>query len=212
MGDYYTERFHEGGVPLDPIGAVATMIKCGIALSDINLIHTVNDFSKNIVETIPDFSFSPETKKKPEKKNIAPIFENSEKNMNLTKKTQLEVESEANMFVLAGDKLVKDGKSNLAIQNYREAIRLKPDYTEIHFQLSLLYAEQKKFIKALHELNIAIEQEPEYPGFYYNRGLLKIQLFHQLKQEAIQDFLDFQKREPESSGKVQYLLKSLKEN
>ena len=51
----YTERFHEGGIPLDPIGAIATMVKCGMSLSDINLYHAVNDLAKTTTETIPEY-------------------------------------------------------------------------------------------------------------------------------------------------------------
>ncbi|MBF0275169.1 MAG: hypothetical protein HQK84_08065 [Nitrospinae bacterium] len=209
----YTERFHEGGIPLDPIGAIATMIKCGMALSEVNLIHTVNDFSKNVVETIPDYSTFTKTQytnKDNESTHITAKAGLIEIKKDTLKKSKLEIESEVNMLVLAADKLSKEGKKSLAIKVYQEAVELKPQYTEIHFQLSLLHAETGNSLEALRELNIAIRQEPEYSGFYYSRGLLNIELLNILRKSAIQDFKHYQRMEPENAEKVNYLLKSLK--
>jgi tetratricopeptide (TPR) repeat protein len=211
----YTERAHEGGIPLDPIGAIATMVKCGISLNDINLFHAVNDFAKNTTATIPEYYSLELTIRQKHEKSIQSQQKNIEQEIQvkkeILKKSALEIETEVNLLVLAGDALVREGKRDLAIETFQEAVDLKPDYTEIHFQLSLLYAERGELRKALYEMDRCIELQPEFPEFYYSRGLLFMEMREKLHLNAVDDFQTYRNLAPEKAAKVRYLLKRLGE-
>ena len=207
----YTERFHEGGIPLDPIGAIATMVKCGMSLSDINLYHAVNDYAKNTTETIPEYyslelAMKGKTQIQSQQKKIE---EEIEVRKEILEKSALEIETEVNLLVLAGDALVREGKRDLAIQTFEEAVELKPDYTEIHFQLSLLHSEKGELKKALYEIDKCIDLQPEFPEFYYSRGLLSMEMKERLHLDAINDFKNYRNLAPKKAMKVRYLLKLL---
>ncbi|CAG9334100.1 unnamed protein product [Blepharisma stoltei] len=63
-------------------------------------------------------------------------------------------------------------KGNLeAIECYRKAIKICPDWADIYNNLGNALDELGKYPMAIESFNKAIELEPENPSFYNNRGL-----------------------------------------
>jgi tetratricopeptide (TPR) repeat protein len=72
-----------------------------------------------------------------------------------------------------------------AVQEYREALRLKPDYNEVHNQLGLAYLWQNQYQAALASFQTAIKLSPKKePIHYQNVGLTYFRLGK--KAEAMQ--------------------------
>lgn len=62
------------------------------------------------------------------------------------------------------------GNFDEAIQNYTEAIRLKPDYTRAFYNRGVNLAKKRDFTAAITDYSEAIRLQSKYPEAYYNRG------------------------------------------
>jgi len=67
--------------------------------------------------------------------------------------------------------LVKAGQRAAAIEHYREAVRLKPDYIEAHTNLGIALSAIGHVPEAMAEYEAALELNPDYPKAHYNLGL-----------------------------------------
>lgn len=61
-----------------------------------------------------------------------------------------------------------DGRSSEAIDEYRAALRLKPDYAEPHNNLATLYSRQGRMPEAMAEVREALRIQPDYPEAQVN--------------------------------------------
>ena len=75
-----------------------------------------------------------------------------------------------------GNALAGQGKLDEAIAEYREAIRLKPDYALAHNNLGLILGLQGKLDESIAEHREAIRLEPDLADAYCNLGLALRQL------------------------------------
>ena len=62
------------------------------------------------------------------------------------------------------------GKLEEAIAEYREALRLKPDYPEAHANLGNALKDQGKLDEAITECREALRLKPDYAEAHYNLG------------------------------------------
>ncbi len=62
------------------------------------------------------------------------------------------------------------GKSDEAIRNYIDALRIKPDLAEAHSNLATLYYGQGKVVEALKEYKEALKIDPDLIEAYCNMG------------------------------------------
>jgi len=67
--------------------------------------------------------------------------------------------------------LLKAGHGAAAIEHYREAVRLKPDYIEAHTNLGIALSASGRLPEAMAEYEAALELNPDYPKAHYNLGL-----------------------------------------
>ena len=65
----------------------------------------------------------------------------------------------------------RQGKLDEAIAAYREAIRLKPDDAEAHYNLGIALSGQGKLDEAIAEYREAIRLKPDYAEAHYNLGI-----------------------------------------
>ncbi len=64
-----------------------------------------------------------------------------------------------------------EGKWDLAIKEYEEAIRIKPDYADAHNNLGLSYGENGLYNLEIRQYEEAIRIKPDYALAYYNLGV-----------------------------------------
>ena len=69
-----------------------------------------------------------------------------------------------------GNLYASKGRLDLAIQQYRTALRLKPDFAEAQNNLGLAYASQGRIDTAIAQYRAAIRLKPDYAGAYNNLG------------------------------------------
>lgn len=69
-----------------------------------------------------------------------------------------------------GLKHQKAGNWEFAIEDYTQAIRLKPDYAFAYNNRGYTYKDQKQYEKAIHDYNEALRVKPDLAEAYNNRG------------------------------------------
>ena len=62
------------------------------------------------------------------------------------------------------------GNYDLAIENFNEAIKLKPDFAAAYTNRGLVYRNKRNYDRAIEDHTKAIELNPDYAEAYFNRG------------------------------------------
>jgi tetratricopeptide (TPR) repeat protein len=78
----------------------------------------------------------------------------------------------ARVFYNLGVAYKGGGEIDRAIEHYRIALRLKPEYAEAHNGIGVLYASRGLTGKAKAHLRIALRLKPDFPKPHYNLGLI----------------------------------------
>jgi len=78
------------------------------------------------------------------------------------------------------------GQYNLAIEDYNEAMRLKPDYAEAYYNRGCVYAKLGQYQRTIENCNQSIRLKPDYVDAYFNRGSAYAELGQY--KNAIDDF------------------------
>ena len=76
-------------------------------------------------------------------------------------------------IIIWGIILKRNGRVEEAIDNYKKAISLKPDYVQAYNNLGVLYKDNKKYENAIKMFTKAREIQPDHQNSYYNLGLIK---------------------------------------
>ena len=61
-----------------------------------------------------------------------------------------------------GQSYAELGKSDLAISNYYEALKLKPDYRQAHYSLALAMTKEGKYDAAINHFDKALQLKPDW--------------------------------------------------
>lgn len=77
----------------------------------------------------------------------------------------------ANMHFDLGNVYKSLGKYEMAIDEYKNALKLREDFVDIRVQLAVAYRDLKDFHHSVQELEIAIEKRPEYTNATIQMGL-----------------------------------------
>jgi tetratricopeptide (TPR) repeat protein len=91
----------------------------------------------------------------------------------------------------------RKGDYDRAVQDYNQAIHLKPDYAYVLNNRGLVYYRQGDYDRAIQDYDQAIHLKPDYAGAFNNRGLA-----YESKRDserAIQDFDQAVKLSPDSA-------------
>jgi len=85
---------------------------------------------------------------------------------------------QAKKHVELGVQYLEERKANEALQEFRRAIQLDPNYADAHFHLGTLYHTRKGYTPAIKEYEEVLRINPNYPkihtalaNVYYERGL-----------------------------------------
>ena len=81
-----------------------------------------------------------------------------------------------------GNALQQQDKLKEAVEAYRKAISIKPDYYEAYGNLGAALQDQGKLDKAIKAYKKAIEIEPEYSKAFHNRWWYHTQFPNQISQ------------------------------
>ena len=103
-----------------------------------------------------------------------------------------------NAFLLSyrfGDTLLELGRADLAISQYRDAIRLKDDFAEAHLRLGQAYAVLGRSDLAMEELRHALELDPDSADVH--NGLGEALAMQRKLAEAIEHFRRAVELEPD---------------
>jgi tetratricopeptide (TPR) repeat protein len=72
--------------------------------------------------------------------------------------------------VILGSALAGEGRMEEAIEQYNEAIRLKPYYTYSYNVRGIAFSDLGQYQRAIEDFNEGIRMRPDYADAYYNRG------------------------------------------
>lgn len=78
-----------------------------------------------------------------------------------------------------------------AINDFKETIKLKPEFASAYVALGSIYRAQKKYVEAIKEYDKAIKIDSRYTNAYFNRGLAKKE--SQKLEESKKDFRKYLK-------------------
>lgn len=70
----------------------------------------------------------------------------------------------------------RQGKLDLAVADYRQAIRINPQYAKAHKNIAMIYERLGDISSAIEAYSKAVEVKPNYSGVYNNRALLYMKL------------------------------------
>jgi tetratricopeptide (TPR) repeat protein len=64
----------------------------------------------------------------------------------------------------------EQGQFNIAIKYFKDAIKIKPDHADAHYNLGCIYLEQNKLNKATLSFNRAIQIDPDHASAHEGLG------------------------------------------
>jgi tetratricopeptide (TPR) repeat protein len=108
----------------------------------------------------------------------------------------------------SGNSLLKQRKLSAAEKEFREAVRLKPDFAEAHFGLGFAIHEQEEYQHlAEPEYREAIRLKPDYPEAHYMLGcLLRVERKYDV---AVQEYRKAIRLKPDYLWAIEELAKTL---
>jgi Tfp pilus assembly protein PilF len=104
---------------------------------------------------------------------------------------------------ILGDVLDDQGKSDEAIMQYKEALRIMPTYEAAHNSLGTVLAKQGLFDEAMKSFSASVRLNPMYADGYVNMGLCMVSMGR--FQEALRYFQEVQRINPEYPGISGYI-------
>ena len=69
--------------------------------------------------------------------------------------------------------LKRNGRIEEALDSYKKALSLKPDYVQVYNNLGVLYKDNEKYEDAIKMFMKAKELQPNHQNSYYNLALIK---------------------------------------
>lgn len=94
----------------------------------------------------------------------------------------------ANMHLHLGNALARKNLLREALEEYKEAIRLRPDYPDVHNRMGELHLKSGDFEVAKKEFETAIEMNPRYVGALLNLADARMEYAEKLVEEAEKDY------------------------
>jgi tetratricopeptide (TPR) repeat protein len=79
--------------------------------------------------------------------------------------------ADAEAHLKLGNNYIESGKYQEAIEEYKQAIKIEPDFAEAHNNLGLAYDKSGKYQEAIEEYKQAIKVKPNFPGAHNNMGI-----------------------------------------
>ncbi len=88
-----------------------------------------------------------------------------------SKQTTLPQQGRVEEYNTRGLSHAKNGKYDLAIADFRKAIKIDPDYVEAYCNIGIVYDSIGGYDRAIENYNKALQLKPDYAEAYNNRGI-----------------------------------------
>ncbi len=99
------------------------------------------------------------------------------------------------------------GELNLAEENFKNALKIRPDWSEAHSNLGKVYEVQHNWSQALSHFEAAVQNSPQKAIYHYNLGMIYLKL--EEKEKALKSLEHALALEPDFKPALQ-LLKQIK--
>ena len=91
------------------------------------------------------------------------------------------------------------GDDTRAIEAYKKALSIKPDYSKAHFNIGLIAMHKKQYRNAAIAFEKAVEFNPKWDSAHKNLGVVYFQFLNK-KIEGLAHLKEALKLNPETSG------------
>ena len=155
------ENWHEGGIPMEPISAVPTLIRTALNVRDIQFVRATDDLCRSIVQDLPE----PRVGQAGHRGQV-PVKEGS-------------MPMPGNEAAVPPDRLLDEayrqlmsGGTDVAEALLRYVTAKAPENAEAHFLLGMCRYREERFDEALPHMIKSTILDPGNAGYHYNLGLV----------------------------------------
>ncbi|OGC75929.1 MAG: hypothetical protein A2145_06630 [candidate division Zixibacteria bacterium RBG_16_40_9] len=119
-------------------------------------------------------------------------------------------EIKANSFYNLGLILGLKGELNLAEENFKKALQIRPNWSEAHSNLGKVYEVKNDLSQALNHFGAAVQNSPQKAIYHYNLGMLYLKLNQ--KEKALKSLQQALALEPDFKPALEVIKQIQKRN
>ncbi len=87
-------------------------------------------------------------------------------------------------FIIRGTVFAEEGQFDLAVRDFTEALRLRPDYDAAYYNRGLTYVKMERYEEGIQDFTTTISIAPTHQGAYVQRAFAYILLGRDAEAEA----------------------------
>ena len=87
-------------------------------------------------------------------------------------------------FIIRGTVFAEEGQFDLAVRDFTEALRLRPDYDAAYYNRGLTYVKMERYVEGIQDFTATIAIAPTHQGAYVQRAFAYILLGRDDEAEA----------------------------
>lgn len=87
-------------------------------------------------------------------------------------------------FIIRGTVFAEEGQFDLAVRDFTEALRLRPDYDAAYYNRGLTYVKMERYEEGIEDFTATISIAPTHQGAYVQRAFAYILLGRDAEAEA----------------------------
>ena len=87
-------------------------------------------------------------------------------------------------FIIRGTVFAEEGQFDLAVRDFTEALRLRPDYDAAYYNRGLTYVKMERYEEGIQDFTATISIAPTHQGAYVQRAFAYILLGRDAEAEA----------------------------
>lgn len=110
-----------------------------------------------------------------------------------------------------GNLLAADGKVDEALEQYREAVRIEPDFTPGRYNLGVALSRMRRFEEAAAAFEVAVGQDPDFLAAHFNLAVCYAQLNR--AEAAMREFEEVLRIDPahaEAQANLERILRAIR--
>ena len=87
-------------------------------------------------------------------------------------------------FIIRGTVFAEEGQFDLAVRDFTEALRLRPDYDAAYYNRGLTYVKMERYEEGIQDFTTTISIAPTHQGAYVQRAFAYVLLGRDAEAEA----------------------------